>query len=252
MDGKLVACLARHAKMDGKLMACLARVSSADSRIIVDQMLKPMLYELASIFPRWFPSEWIECPPALPEQRVFSLNGLFLRCCRLANDPIVYGVDVLVCHFVTCMDDLCCWLMIRHRCSRVYRLSFQVDYVRGVDVASAYLLMQLDKGCKDPDWLCVFANEMGCVDSMRNTALCLRMLYSDGIKRECLDKLLAGLDRFDERVHQLRLAVAMALHPRLGHWSLISCLGVDLLPGCIPNYTSPPMRMWSDVFGLVL
>lgn len=233
-------------------MVCLSKINQADFETMADQMLKPTLHELSSMFPNWFPFEWIDHPPVMPEQRMFSLNGLFLKCCRLANDSMSYSAEVLVCNFVTCMDDLCCWLMIRHRCSRVYRLSFQVDQLRGVDVASAYLLMQLDRGTKDTEWLCVFANEMGCMESMRNAALRLRMYHSDGAKRECLDRLLADLDRFDERVHQFRLAVAMALHPRLGQQSLLACLDVDLLPGCMPTYTSPPLRTWSDVLGLVL
>jgi hypothetical protein len=240
--------------MDGGLIARLLTTDRADFGRIMERMLKPVLYELSSMLPSWFPLEWIERPPATnAEQSVISLNHLlFLKCCRLANAHAADSALSFVYPFVTCMDDLCCWLMIFRRCDRVYRLSFQVDQIRGVDVASVYVQQQLDKGGGDPEWLCTFANEIGCAGAMRDTILRLQKYYTDGARRKCLDRLLEHLDRYDERVHQLRLAVAMALHPRLGQGSLIANLGVDLLPSCLPRYTSPPLRSWSGVLRWVL
>jgi hypothetical protein len=241
--------------MDGRLMMRLSTADRADFGLIVEQMLKPVLYELASMLPNWFPLEWIERPPVMSaEQSAIPLNHLlFLKCCRIVNAHAAADNALsFVYAFVTCMDDLCCWLVIRHRSSRVYRLSFEVDQLRGVDVASVYVQQQLDKGGGDPEWLCTFANEIGCASAMRDTILRLQKYYTDGARRKCLDRLLEHLDRYDERVHQLRLAVAMALHPRLGQGSLIANLGVDLLPSCLPRYTSPPLRSWSGVLRWVL
>jgi hypothetical protein len=157
-----------------------------------------------------------------------------------------------VYRFVSHVDDLCTWLMARRpggfKKVQLCRLSFQADQIRGVDVASVHLLTQLDV-LGDPEQMCVFACEMGCAERTKSLALALRTQYADCPRRRFLDELIGRFDRTETRARESCLAVAMALHSRLGQASPLAVLGLDLLPRCLPEYGSPPLNSWSGVLG---
>lgn len=237
--------------MDGKLMVHLKRADGVDLKHIIQKMLKPVLYEVSDLYPSWFPRSWVEQPLETFECGEISLHWRYHNCCRLVNNVHSMDASGVVCRFVSSMDDLCGCLMACRPCTRVYRLSLQVDQLRGVNVAFTHLLIQLDQ-LGDPRWLCNFAYEMGCWDATHCLAKNLQMCCMVGAERRFLDGLVRCFDEREREVHQMLLAVAMALHPRLGEGSALAVLNLDLLIACVPSYISPPLRSWSGVLGWVL
>jgi hypothetical protein len=59
--------------------------------------------------------------------------------------------------------------------------------------------------------------------------------------------LISLLEHVLRTERERRLAVAMALHARLGGVSELAALGGDLLPLCIPSIMSPPIGTWAQL-----
>ena len=85
--------------------------------------------------------------------------------------------------------------------------------------------------------LCRFACTIGHVEHM--AYLARRIRDECDVTRSCRGFLNGLIHQLEEGVlaaeQGARLAVAMALHSRLGSAAGIACLGADLLPLCLPE-----------------
>jgi hypothetical protein len=85
--------------------------------------------------------------------------------------------------------------------------------------------------------LCRFACTIGHVEHMARIAR--RIRDECDVTRSCRGFLNGLILQLEEGVlaaeQDARLAVAMALHSRLGSAAGIACLGADLLPLCLPE-----------------
>jgi hypothetical protein len=66
-----------------------------------------------------------------------------------------------------------------------------------------------------------------------------------------LSELIVMLDGVIGTEQSISLAVAMALHPRLGDASPLAVLGADLLPLCVPRMVFSPVGNWMQVLNRV-
>ncbi len=131
------------------------------------------------------------------------------------------------------------------------RLGAQLDTIRGLDVVFHRLFSQITRlnsgrqvSCP-VEWMCRFARRIGQVEHMASLANRVRgeCALSDQAKWY-LDRLILLLNGVLIAELGVRLAVAMALHPRLGSGSILSSLGGDLLPLCIPSLVCEPVGLW--------
>ena len=235
-----------------------------DTKDVVEKMLKPPLYVLSELYPRLFPIDWIHSPSPVSDD--VSLNVLFKKCCNLVHSLNDDDDDVAekVLLYVTNMDIVCCWLMMRQSCFsllgaatcdrlRLYRVSFMVDQIRGVDVACAHLETKLkNPEIASPKDFCQLAREMGFVERARFLALEFRTRFDSVApcpKYVFLTRLLGEMYEAEAEERECKLAVGMALHARLGRRSSLACLGPDLLILCVPEYEAPRLNSWTDTMG---
>ena len=68
-----------------------------------------------------------------------------------------------------------------------------------------------------------------------------------GFSLNYLNQLLLLLHGVLSSERGVRLAIAMALHPRLGAASGISVLGGDLLPLCVHTVVREPIHSWHEL-----
>jgi hypothetical protein len=246
-------------------------------------LLQPFLLSLSQMFPVAFPSSWVLHPPVgaqcfgfMDESR--SLRVMFLEMCVLVSN---LGKECRHPSASSCVDvsrvvesvamggeSIYSRLFARKRrfwsrvegyqCSGisnyrvcVIRVLAQIEEIRGMDTVFLRLKAQLeDIRCNrqttySPLGLCRFACSVGLVGRMRQMAVAFRdvcVLKKRGVAY--LNELILRLDALVESEREIGLAVAMALHPRLGQSSALAVLGCDLLPLCLPVVVCSPIGSW--------
>lgn len=136
----------------------------------------------------------------------------------------------------------------------VVRTVAMIEEVRGLDVVFHRLQAQLDDICcgrpaaYTPLGLCRFACGIGHAARMRAIAVSfLRRCHLRRAARMYLSELILRLDGVFRAEAGVCLAVAMALHPRLGAASGLAALGEDLLPWCVPRSVRSPIGGWRNL-----
>lgn len=240
-------------------------------------ILQPFLLSLSQMFPVSFPSSWITHPPAgvpcfsfMDESR--SLRFLFMEMCLQVSalcDRCDEKVDIelAVERIAMSGESIYARLFGRRRAIRnqrtrqddcfrvgVIRIVAQIEEMRGYDTVFCRIRAQLEDISSGvptsytPSGLCKFACSVGLVKRMRTVAISFRVNCM--LKRSMfryLGELILRLDRVVEVENEVGLAVAMALHSRLGASSLLAMLGADLLPLCIPSVICKPIGSWRDL-----
>ena len=249
---------------------------------LVDALVRPFLLSLSGMLPSLFPSEWVLHPlPSLPKPGGMpyghlSLRCLFLQMCqcvaknvdevaagrcssvdaRTMIQTIVFGGEDIYSRMLTRKRML--WRG-RIRCRVGFRLSIvrmqaQIESIRGTDIVLQRLRSQIEdlNSHRDvsytPEGLCKFACNVGMAERM----LHLAERFSDECylafaSRHYIGELICLLEHVLKTERERRLAVAMALHARLGGGSELAALGGDLLPLCIPSIMSPPIGTWAQL-----
>ena len=266
--------------VQARIVALMTCMPVAVYMRLVDELIRPYLLSLSGMLPSLFPTEWV-CRPPLSLPRVggrmmyghLSLRCLFLQMCQcvaLSVDGVAARQDSavdatpLVQTIVLGGEDIYSRLLTRKRmlwrgrvrCRSGYRLwivrmQAQIESIRGTDVVFQRLRSQIEDlnsfraVSYTPEGLCKFACNVGMVDRM----LHLAERFSDECYlafagRRYLGELISMLEHILESERERRLAVAMALHARLGGMSGLGGLGGDLLPLCIPSIMSPPIGTW--------
>ena len=135
----------------------------------------------------------------------------------------------------------------------IVRMQAQIESIRGTDVVFQRLRSQIEDlnsaraVSYTPEGLCKFACNVGMVERLLHLAERFsEECYLAFASRRYLGELIPMLERILETERGRRLAVAMALHARLGGGDAcgLAGLGEDLLPLCIPSIMSPPIGTW--------
>jgi hypothetical protein len=241
-------------------------------------ILQPFLLSLSRMFPVSFPSSWITHPPTdaprfssfVDESR--SLRFLFMEMCLLVSGLCDRGdekvnIEQAVERIATIGENIYSRLFGRRRAIRnqrtrqddgfrvgVIRIIAQIEEMRGYDTVFCRVRSQLEDISRGvptsytPSGLCKFACSVGLVKRMRAMAVSFRVNCT--LKRgmfRYLDELILRLDRVVAMENGVALAVAMALHSRLGASSMLAMVGADLLPLCIPVVICKPIGGWHDL-----
>ena len=161
-------------------------------------------------------------------------------------------------------DNVLTWLTRRRRWLfgvvsvsdvRVVRLFVQAKQIRGSDAVFSKLyseILAMVHCLRAPlsvDAMAQFACTVGGVAQMRSLAAEFHALFLGNSRTALryLASLVASLDRMQSMECQRLLAVAMALHARLGAGSPLACIGRDLLPHCVSRSIQEPLLGWRDV-----
>ena len=136
----------------------------------------------------------------------------------------------------------------------VERINAHIQSIQGVDIVFHRLQMQVEKlnSCRPPSYTPVqmyrFACHVGRVEHMAYLAVRFRDECAlSGRGKRYLNQLILLLQGVLIAEIDTRLALAMALHSRLGAEAGIAALGCDLLPLCIPSREGEPIVFWHDL-----
>ena len=248
---------------------------------LVDVLVRPFLVSLSEILPSLFPVAWTRHPP--PSQLPIgdagvvcghlSLRCLFRRMCECMARVVPPGsttidASLLVRTIVSGGESIYSRLLTRRRllwggggpAARnrfrvcIVRMQAQIESIRGTDVVFHRLRSQLEDlnsnlaASYTPTGLCRFACSVGMVEQMLQLALRFRVeCFLVKESGQYLAELIALLRGVLWTEQQLRLAVAMALHVRLGAASMLGGLGADLLPLCVPTIICKPIGTWNSL-----
>jgi hypothetical protein len=159
-------------------------------------------------------------------------------------------------------DNLLTWLSTRRRWLfgvvspsdvRVVRLHLQARQIRGVDTVFYKLYREVvaiahcTRTPLDVEAIVQFAMDAGAVDRVRALAVEFRTKFKMRSVARYMTALENALDTMQFVEAERCVAVAMALHPRLGVHSPLACVGRDLLPQCVSRSVEEPLLGWRDV-----
>ena len=249
----------------------IAHMPSCTAQRLVSLMLVPLLYSFSDLLPLVFPREWIGARPSSIVAKT-TVRGAFRELCILVQyvrdmlvDPkLSYDLRNEVFMFHGEASGLLDWITQRRRWGtmrsgerRVMRMKLRIQQLQGKDMVHSRLYTELSAiacNVRDPvsvSALLQFACDVGGVEHMLQMSRGFRTRSAAGSRFNAyLDRLIARLC-FVRRVdYACALAVAMALHPRLGSASALGDLGCDILPRCVPWIQASPIPMWQEVIGV--
>jgi hypothetical protein len=224
------------------------------------RLLVPFLAHFSELAPALFPREWTVSPP-LRGRKGDSLQWEFYYMCVMAAGwrTLVYDgyIDAArMLHTLTSRgDNLLSWLTLRGRADGAgpaqsvlkLRIRLQVWQIRGVDSIYFRLfgeVLAIVHSIRAPslDAMVQLAADAGMVARMQSLAsdFCVKFAGRNCAVVDFMTQLGAALQPTE------RVAVAMALHPRLGGASPLAMLGPDLLPLCLPR-AREPLLGWRDM-----
>ena len=237
--------------------------------LIHSRLLIPFLMNFSELAPVLFPRKWVRSPP------LFARTGDSLRCefyymClsvaswkASAQDGRIDAFQ-LIASLTSRGENLLAWLTIRRRIfgatgptsdAPKLRIRLQVRQIRGVDTIFFRLygeVLAISCCLRPPslDAMVQFAADTCSVSRMRSLAYEFGKKFAgkNGAIVDFMARLGATLAELEHKERQRLLAVAMALHPRLGDASPLAQLGQDLLPLCLPH-ACEPLLGWRDVLG---
>lgn len=282
--GRCVCPMCEDRAAQAEVASLMCAMSPSVYTRFLELLIRPFLASLSEILPSLFPPEWIVC--LSPSQRAqpsslraagtacdrLSLQCLFRRMCEHITKEVHPGspVDVrhLVRDIVSSGESIYARLLTRRRllwgnggptARRRFRVSIvrmlaQIETIRGTDVVLHRLRSQLEDLNSNlavsytPLGLCKFACSVGMVERMMQLAIQFgESCYLAKASRSYLDELVRLLKAVLLSEYRIRIAVAMALHHRLGAGSGLGVIGPDLLPMCIPTVICKPIGTWSPL-----
>ena len=234
---------------------------------IHSRLLTPFLLNFSDLSPALFPRKWVSSPPHLARTGD-SLRAEFCYMCQsvsgwraLVRDGHIDAFQ-LIASLTSRGENLLAWLTIRGRIfgargptsdALKLRIRLQVRQIRGVDSIFFRLygeVLAITCCMRSPslDAMVWLATETGSVDRMRSLALDFGAKFAgqNSAVVAYMAQLTFALDGHKRTERRSLLAVAMALHPRLGDASPLAQLGQDLLPLCLPR-ACEPLLGWRDV-----
>ena len=257
-----------------RVMAVLQNMPPEGYRDMYDRMLVPLLRSFSEFNPAMFPLAWVmvrpvEIMPTHPMRRLFHH-----MCACLHGHKDIEGdmVEDVVQSIHVWGEDLVSWLMRKRRKGgrdgaierdRLIRISASLHELGGVDVVyrRVYLhvsgLIRCAQMAGSPYELCAYGFCVGRPHHMLAVAQRFHSWYEKRRNPTSRSRLaiLSYLGLLIELVQarlcrqaDKNLAVAMALHSRLGVNAEISCLGADMLPLCLPKPVQSVVN-WRDAMG---
>jgi hypothetical protein len=235
------------------------------------RLLIPFLMGISNLVPALFPSQWVGTPPVLqrPGDAGDSLRSEFRFLCAMVGlwQTLVRrdgSLDARTIIFSVSSrgDSLLTWLTTRRRWlfgfvspsdHRVVRLRMQARLLRGSDAVFSNFyteVLSIVYRVRDPldiESMCRIALGCGAVERIRTLAREYRLRFRDRALARYLSSLEAALDAKQSFENECLVAVAMALHPRLGAFSSLAAVGRDLLPYCAPRLEQEPLLCWREV-----
>ncbi len=249
-------------------------------RLLV-QMVRPYLLSFSEILPSLFPSHWITDPPlpigvtnfTVELHNRLPLRLIFVEMCRAVvrvkacRGEDVVDVTPMVKSLTSGGVSIYSRLIARAKFFRrkglflkhsfhvsTVRIAACIESIRGVDIAFHHLRVQLEElngghlAWFTPASLCRLACNVGMVSRMSHLAKRFRSECCIGKQGVLyLDQLIRQLDDILSFEFQVRLALAMSLHSRLGMAAGVAVLGGDLLPLCISSSVCEPIVIWNEI-----
>lgn len=237
----------------------MENMPAAAYAVVLDGMLIPLLWQLHAYDKKLFPASWI----ANPSDRapVGHMPILYHRMCLCVHKYTVCEGDApesVIQNMLEWARTVFAMLVRRKRrnwTDEETRLDAQIHELVGS--SSAYCVMNrqvvqlMREGHADlpPCRVVAAARSTGTMDEMLKLS-CMFYSYltdrmtssSDVLERAALGSVLVYLEKVRDRMLQamahdesMALALAMALHPRLGAGSAMNQLGVDLVTSCLPR-----------------
>ncbi len=252
---------------DSFVFQCVMRNMSVDLfEKIHARLLVPFLMDISSLSPTLLPPQWILAPPSQRSgdsmRTEFACLCSIVCCWRVAVREGRIDAGRLIYSLSSRGDNLLTWLTTRRRWLfgvvspsdvRVVRLRMQVREIRGCDTVfcklyrEALAIFHCVRAPLDVGEMCRFAMDSGSVDRLRALAEEFKGRFKS---RAVVRYMVAFETALENRLcveYERAVAVAMALHPRLGARSSLACVGRDLLPQCVPRWVEEPLVGWRDV-----
>ena len=286
-DCQCPCCL--HSKEACLLYNAVRRMTVRECLVVYDRIVVPFLMSFSALIPSLFPCGWVEYTPSREMEEILmkkdSLRGEYFRMCSLVSDwkkEFSSGDSDFVdaSGFFTSLkckgENLLCWVAARRRWKwlvesnqvhfddymdasvMIFRMRMQTKQINGVDVIYSRVYEEVvsslgfTRSPLSSDAMCQFARDIGGVARMRELAVAFRHKFTAS---QCfrvtryLSRLVVALDSLQNDQDQCLIAVAMALHPRLGDRSLLACVGGDILPRCVHYMICAPLCGLRDVLG---
>ena len=259
--------------MRGRTLFCqtIAHMPACCLARLVSLMLVPVLNSFCDLLPLVFPREWIGARPSSIVAKT-TVRGAFRDLCILVQYVRDMTVNVSLCYdlrnevfmFHSEASNLLDWITQRRRWGsmrsgerRVMRMKLRINQLQGKDMLHSRLYSEISAiacNIREPvavGTLLQFACDVGGVEHMIELSRCFRSRAGNGSRISVyMDRLIARLCSVRRRDHECALAVAMALHSRLGSASALGSLGDDILPRCVPWIQASPIPPWQDVIGV--
>lgn len=270
--------------MQARVTSLMRSMSPSVCERMLTLLIRPFLESLSDLLPTLFPLHWVNSPPYICDTHSVvsssscsghhSLRHVYLEMCmsyaKVRNHPSVNAIQLV--HDITLGgENIYSRLLTRRRFLQgrrgslascgfrvcITRIRAQIESIKGLDVVFCTLRSQIEElnGFRatsyTPFALCKFACSLGMVERMLSMVLRFReqcALTTRG--RKYLDELAALLGALIQSERCMRLAVAMALHARLGAESGLAVLGNDVLVLCVPTVVCEPIGTWSMLLNL--
>ena len=261
-----------------RITALMSSMTPSVGERMLMLLIKPFLVSLSELLPSLFPLHWISNPShsspcdisAELRDGHLSLRRVYLAMCvsffQVNNNSCSDDAMRLVYDITLGGENIYSRLLTRRRYLQgrrgslasfgfricITRIRAQIESIRGLDVVFCTLRSQIEEingfrpASYTPLAMCKFACSVGMVKRM----LLMTLRFKDRCaltsrSRKYLDELSILLGTLISTERGVRLAVAMALHERLGAMSGLAVLGNDLISLCIPTAVCEPIGTWS-------
>ena len=249
-----------HSRLQARISALQQAMPLAVYERMVALLLRPLLLSISQLFPVTFPSAWITNPPCTldkfptGDEDLRSPRLLFMEMCARVAGGATTDVSGLVKRIVLCGNFFYFRVLDRRRpriggMREIDLIRVRLDAIHYPDIIfrrlrDVVVSITSDRICYTQA-MCNFASEVGMVKHMRQLAERFRAKCKYWRRIEYLDRLIAELDAMLAHEHSTKIAIAMALHVRLGSAAGLAALGPDLLPMCIPVVR--PIGSWAEL-----
>ena len=247
-----------HFRLQARISALQQAMPLAVYERMVSLLLRPLLLSISQLFPVTFPSAWITNPPCsldrfpLGDEDLRSPRLIFMEMCARVAGVATTDVTGLVKRIVLCGNFFYFRVLDRRRLKiggkrEIDLIRVRLDAIHYPDIVFRRLrevLVSSNHVCFSQA-MCNFACEVGMVKHMRQLAERFRVRCKYWRRMEYLDRLIAKLDTVLAHEQSTNIAIAMALHVRLGSSAGLAALGPDLLLLCIPSVK--PIGSWTEL-----
>ena len=274
---KLVVCLCprcTNSNFVERVMAVMQNMPPDGYRDLRRCMLVPFLKSFSELNPAMFPCVWVDISPAekMPTNPMRCIFHHMCSCLYMHKDIEGDEAEDVVRSIHSWGEELVSWLMRRRRRAgeagtiehtRLIRIAASLQELIGVDMVYRRVYLKVSSILRRahtaavPLTLCAYAFEIGRPLHMLAVAQLFYSWYENrgSPSRECSQRVVVFLGSLiwllrSKLMQQTErhLAVAMALHARLGLDAGVAGLGADILPACLPKRSSSIVT-WREAMG---